>query len=225
MKYWIFIFCLFTSIANTKAQESIIGEIDYPYLDKLIQLAQENNFRKKIFEATEISSRAAVTAAKASYLDMFNAAYYYRPNRRPSVNIDNPYLVNGFQFGVSLNLSTLIRTPGLVKQAKQQREISELERKEYEVTLENEVKSRYYNYVMLNNQLEINTQAVQDNQLMFSQLQAQFESSEIDLETYNSAKAALAGSKSVLIQTEVQFLMAKDAMEEIVGVELEKITY
>src|SRR5690554_5624527 len=131
MKYWIAFFFAFTCIVNTKAQESIISEINYQHLEKLIDLAQENNFRKKIFEATEVSSRAGITAAQASYLDMFHAAYYYRPNRRPSVNIDNPYLVNGFQFGVNLNLSTLVRTPGLVKQAKKQHEISELERKEY----------------------------------------------------------------------------------------------
>ncbi|WP_262247653.1 TolC family protein [Parapedobacter soli] len=224
MKYWIPIFFVFASTVTLRAQESIISEINYPYLEKLIESARENNFRKKIFEASEVSSRASVTAAKASYLDMFNAAYYYRPNQRPSVNVDNPYLVNGFQLGVHLSLSTLIKTPGIVRQAKQQREISELERKEYEVTLENEVKSRYYNYVMLNNQLEISTQEVQDNKLILNQLQSKFELNEVDLETYNSAKSALAGSKSALMQTEVQFLTAKDALEEIIGVKLEDIT-
>jgi len=225
MKYWMSVFFAFICIAHASAQESIISEINYQHLEKLIQLAKENNLRKKIFEATEVSAQAGVTAAKAAYLDMFHAAYFYRPNNRPSVNIDNPYLVNGFQLGVNLSLSTLVRTPGVVKQAKQLREISELERREYEATLENEVKSRYYAYIMLNNQLEINTQSAQDNQLMLNQMKGQFELGEIDLETYNTAKSALADSKSGLIQTEVEFLRAKDALEEIIGAKLQEIIY
>ncbi|MEC3879900.1 TolC family protein [Parapedobacter sp. 10938] len=224
MKNWIFIFFTLTLLTPAHAQESVIDKIDYQYLEKLIQLAKENNIRKKIFEATEVSARASVTAAKASYLDMFQASYFYRPNNKPSVNVINPYLVNGFQLGVSLNLSTLVRTPGLVKQAKQQRFISELELREYEVDLENEVKSQYYNYLMLNNQLEINTQSVQDNQMILGQMQEQFELGEIDLETYNAAKSALAEAKSSLIRTEVEFLVAKDALEAVIGGPLAEIT-
>lgn len=224
MKYLMSIFSVLVFTANINAQESIIGEINYQQLEKFIQLAKANNFRKKIFEATESSAREGVTAAKLSYLEPLQAAYFYRPDNRQSVNVYNPYLINGFQFGVNVNLASFAKTPGLVKQAKKLREISELERQEYEVTLEKEVKSRYYAYVMLNNQLEINTQAVQDNQMMLNQIQEQFQLGEIDLETYNTAKSALAESKSSLIQTEVELLRAKDALEEIIGAKLEEIT-
>src|SRR3546814_4167982 len=139
------------------------------------------------------------------------------------MNIGNPYLVNGFQRGASLNLSTLFRTPGQVKQAKQQRTIAELELQEYELSLANKVKSQYYSYVMLNSQLAINTQSVQDNQLMLSQMQGQFELGEIDLETYNVAKSALSEAQSGLIQTAVEFLVAQDALESLIGTTLEEI--
>lgn len=223
MKNWILVLFTLTFLSHANAQESVIGKIDYQYLEKLVQFAKENDLRKKIFEATEASARVGVTAAKASYLDIFHASYFYRPNNKPSVNVENPYLVNGIQLGASLSLSTLLRTPGLVKQAKQQRTIAELELQEYELGLANKVKSQYYSYVMLNNQLAINTQSVQDNQLMLSQIQGQFELGEIDLETYNVAKSALAAAKSSLIQTEVEFLIAKDALEILVGTKLEEI--
>ena len=54
-------------------------------------------------------------------------------------------------------------------------------------------------------------------------MQEQFEAAEVDLETYNTAKSALAESKSNLNQIEVQFLMAKDALEEIIGVKLTEV--
>src|SRR5690606_18674809 len=114
MKYPVTIFLMLVCIMQTNAQESIISQMDYRQLDKFIQLAKEHNFRKKIFEATEAGARASVVAAKASYLDMFHASYYYRPSERPSIDVQNPYVINGFQFGVNLNLSTLVRTPGLV---------------------------------------------------------------------------------------------------------------
>ena len=223
MKYWVTVSLVLLAFVSVKGQESIFTEINYPYLERLIQLAKENNYRKKVFEATEAGARAGISAARTDYLNMLHASYFYRPKNRPSVNVYNPYQVNGFQLGVSLNLATLVRTPILVKQAKQQHEISELERQEYEVTLEKEVKSRYYAYVLLNNQLEIGTQEVQDYQLMLNTVQEQFEMGEVDLATYNTAKSTLAQSRSNLNQTEVDFLMAKDALEEIIGTKLEDI--
>src|SRR3546814_12532805 len=139
MKNWILILFALTLLSNANAQEAVIGKIDYQYLEKLIQLAKENDFRKQIFEATEVSARVGVTAAKASYLDMFHASYFYRPDNKPSMNIGNPYLVNGFQLGASLNLSTLFRTQGKVKQAKQQRTLTALELTESELSLTNKV--------------------------------------------------------------------------------------
>lgn len=225
MKHRLFItfIAMAVSILKGTAQESIISEINYQQLEKLVQLAKEHNFRSQIFKATESMAKSGVTAAQLSYLEAFSGAYYYRPNNRPTLDWYNPYLVNGFQLGVNINLGSFLQKPMAVKQAKQEKLITQLERQEHEETLETEVKARYYAYILYNNQLKASTQAVQDDQMIFNQIQQQFKQGEIELDSYNLAKTSLIQSQTTLHQTEVEFLKAKDALEMIIGVKLEEI--
>ena len=213
----------FLSVFLVQAQESIIATLDSHKLDAFIQLAYENYPRKKIFEANEEAAKSSVAAAKLSYLESFQAAYYYRPNNRVAVDVINPYLVNGFQLGINVNVGTILQKPALVKQAKKQYEVAQLENQEYRGQLETEVKSRFYNYLQLASELKLRTQAAQDNSALFDKVRVQFEQGEVGLETYSAARSAVTDANSTLTITETNFLRAKDMLEEIIGKKLEEV--
>lgn len=216
---WLFLMM----IGVSKAQESIVNEIDYTKLEKLIELAKDYYPQRQILEISEQQAKTAIALSSLSYLNGISASYYYRERGRPVVNELNPYILNGFQIGVGVNLSSLITTPIQVRQARRNHKVAQLQSQEYDKVLENEVKAKYYNYIQLNNELKIRTQAVQDIKTLYGQVQSDFELGSVDFESYASARAAIAEASSAVIATEVSFMLAKDQLEALIGVSLEEV--
>jgi outer membrane protein TolC len=216
------ILLFFTSV-NTFAQESIIGEINYKDLEKYISLARENYPRKKIFEAKKEEVKTQIPVAQLSYLDMFNANYFYRPQGKQVLDPVNPYNVNGFQFGINLNLGSLLQKPFQVKRAKSEYKIAKLEAEEYDNQLVLEVKKRYYDYIQQLSQLKINTLSAQDNKGVADILRNKFEKGEITVDAYNQSRIAQSVAATAKIQSEINYLKAKDLLEEIIGTKLADI--
>jgi len=111
----------------------------------------------------------------------------------------------------------------MVKRAKAEYKVAKLEAQEYEATLENDVKRRYYTYIREITQLKINTQSVQDNQNVADNLKNKFTKGEITLDTYNQSRINLANANTSKIDSEVNLLLAKDQLEEIIGQKLSEI--
>jgi len=220
------LFILFT--LNVSAQESIIGEINYGMLEKYIMAAKENFPRKQIMDTRAEGIKTAITINNLSYLDIFNASYFYRPDKDPVIitpgsTTASPYSVNGFQFGASINLGTYLAKPWVGKRAKAEYKVAQLEAQEYNTTLALEVKRRYYAYIQQIAQLKINAQSASDNKNVADNMKNRFERGEITLDTYNQSRINLTSANSAKIQTEVSYLAAKDALEEIIGKPLSAI--
>lgn len=218
---------LFSSM-TTFAQESIIGEVNYKDLEKYISLARQNFPRKKILDNRVVSAQTAIPINTLSYLDIFSASYFYRPDNNPVITTPgnpaaNPYSVNGFQLGVNLNLGAFLAKPYMGKRAKAEYKIAQLEAEDYGNTLVVEVKKRYYTYIQQISQLKINTQSVQDNKNVADNLKYKFEKGEISLDTYNQSRINLSSALTSKIQSEVNLLTAKDALEEIIGMRLSDV--
>ena len=124
---------------------------------------------------------------------------------------------------MSVNLGNFLQKPFEVKKAKAELKVAQLEEKEYASVLANEVKTRYYNYIYQLNELKLKTQSAQDNKTVSDDLRYKFEKGEITLQGYNEARISLSGSNSEKIQAELEFLKAKDALEQIIGKKLEEI--
>lgn len=208
---------------NTTAQESIISDVNYGTLEKYIQAAVDYHPRKKVYESSVERAKAAVTAAKISYLDIFQTSYYYRPTDRSAIDLNNPYSVNGFQYQAALNLGVFLQKPALIKRAKADLKIAQYESEDYEATLVTEVKRRYYNYIRLINDLKIKTQTSQDNKDVVDNLKAKYEKGEGQAEAYIYSRIKLSEANSNKIQAENDLLIAKDALEEIIGRKLTDI--
>ena len=209
-------------ITSTYAQESIISKINYNQLEKYIQSAKENYPRKQIMSLNTERLSNDVKASTISYLDVFNAAYIYRPDQSSAINASNVLVVNGFQFGVNMNIGNFLQKPFQIKKAKADFKIAQLEEKEYETILTNEVKNRYYNYIYQLSELKLKTQSAQDNKTVSDDMRYKFEKGEITLLGYNTSRIGSSESDSSRIQAEIDFLKSKDALEEIIGKKLDQ---
>src|SRR5690554_2351868 len=222
MKKSILVLILISTILapNVKAQETVMDEINYNQLEKFIQMAKDYYPQRKILVEGEKQAKNDLTMANLSYLDLFNANYYYRPQERQALDITNPYITNGFQFGISINLGSYLQKPFETKNAKSDLAIAKLEQQVFDNQLEKEVKNRYYNYILQLKELKLKTVVAQEASGTLQDLTNRFERGEITLEGYNNARVALSEAGSVKIQTEVDYLRAKDDLEEIIGIKL-----
>lgn len=224
MKKIIALYVLFASACNgVYAQESVISDINPAQLNLMIQMAKDYFPQRKILELNEEKARLMVNAQSINYLDLVNVSYFYRPEDQTALGMENPYIVNGFQFGVNLNLGAFFQKPSQVKQAKVDYKISQYERQAYESQLENEVRLRYYSYVQAFNELQIRTKALQDAKSLSDDLQLRFERGEIGLNDYSEAKAAVSAATSAKLEVEVNYLTAKDALEQMIGTKVEDV--
>lgn len=220
----LFIVLFFIAISfNVLAQEDIASQINTPLLQKYIDLAREYYPKRKMYKASELSAKAKVGVAKAGYLESLNVSYFYRPDNAAIVDTTNPYSINGFQFGVYLNLGLFFRTPSLVKQAREEYNSAAYLTKEYDILLETEVKQRYFEYLQWLTDLKVKNQAYIDNKTSSDGLRYKFEKGEVSLDVYTKAKSLTSTSSSEKLQAELNMLQAKNSLEALIGKKLEEV--
>ncbi|TKB99666.1 TolC family protein [Pedobacter cryotolerans] len=207
---------VFCSVASF-AQETIIPDVNAAELDKYIQMAKEFMPKRKIQAAKTESVKTAVGSSQVSYLDLFSANYFYRPSDRVALNPLNPFVVNGMQYGISLNLGTFLQKPFAVKKAKADYKVAQLEQQDFDIQLANEVRRRYYDYVQSLAALKINTLSAQDSKGVAESMRYKFEKGEVSLDAYNQSRLISVGATTAKIQSEVSYLKAKDLLEEMIG--------
>jgi outer membrane protein TolC len=219
----VFLMPLLFASLMVSAQESVIEDINYTQLEQFIEMSKVNYPKNKVMALNEEKAKRLAPMEALTYLDMFNVAYYYRPNDRISINPENPYSVNGFQFSVSTSIGRLVSTPSRVKQAKIEYEIAKLDREDYEKLLISEVKSRYYQYIYQLKELKLKTQDAQDAKGIADDIALRFERGEVEIDIYNVSKRAYNDASSDKMETEVNYLVAKDRLEEIIGKKLAEL--
>jgi outer membrane protein TolC len=208
------------------AQESVLSDVSYLYLNKLIATAKENHPRIKVFETQVSVAKNDLSGTKASWLEPFSFQYVTRSNDQPNttpVNITTADVLTGYQFGVAINPGSLLQKPTQVKKARAQVRMAELNQEEYNLTLEAEVKRRYFLYLQYKASLMPATNAYLDAQNIFNSLKLKYQRSEITFEEYNNASTAFNQSTQAKIQIEVSLLTAKSDLEELTVKKLEEI--
>ncbi len=208
------------------AQESILNDVSYLYLNKLIATAKENYPRLKVYDSQIKAAKSDLSGVKASWLDPFSFQYVTRSNDQPNttpVNITTADVLSGYQFGVSINPGSLLLKPSQVKKAKEQIKIAEFNEAEYNLTLEAEVKRRYFIYLQYKSSLLPITNAYLDAESNFKALKIKFQRSEITFEQYNASSMAFNQAIQTKIQAEVNLLTSKSDLEEYTVKKLEEI--
>ena len=220
----IFFVTFFLSVSITMAQESFIGNINYPLLQKYVDLAKQNYPKRKMYKASELSAKAKIGVARATYLDAFTAAYNYRPdNSSATISTSNPYTLNGIQLGIYFNLGILFRTPAFVRQAKEEHNEKVYQAEEYDILLTSEVRQTYYEFLREASDLKVKAQTYIDNKATSDGLRYKFEKGEATLDEYTKAKTITSYANSERLLVELNLLKAKDSLEALIGEKLENV--
>ncbi len=229
-RYTVFIILFLLNVV-VFAQQSIVPDISYSYLDKLITTAKTNYPRVKVLNERLEVAKTGVSKAGLSWFDILTFSYIYQPSNTLSVNTIptaantavNRYLFNGIQLGLSLNLGTLLLKPANIKLAKTEVKIAGEERNEYLITLTSEVKKLYFTYLLQQNLVKIQTQASQDMETSIRQTKYKFQKGEVTFEVYNAALLSASTRLEQKLQAEANFFIAKSELEALVGSKLEDV--
>jgi len=214
-----FIF-LFT-LQNLSAQESMMSDISYVYMEKLVAIALENYPRVKSGDNRIKVGKLNISKARLGWLDPVSLSYVHSPQN--SLNILNPTFFSGYQLGFFFNIGSLARTPSGVKSAKEELEIIKNDLAEYNLTLSTEVKRRYITYIQALKLVQIASKAAVNAQSDATMVKYRFERGEVTLSEYNTSLDRVGTQNNSKIQAEGALLIAKTSLEELLGVKLEEV--
>src|SRR5690606_40098718 len=117
----------------------------------------------------------------------------------------------------------LFQKPSNVRQARENQKLAELDLAEYHLTLEAEVKRRYYAYLQALNLLKLQTRITADALNMSRDSRLKYEKSEITFEQYTASQMTYNASLQSQIGAEANFLNAKSSIEELIAKKIEEV--
>lgn len=218
---YILVILLLLGAYHSRAQESMMSEISYPFLEKLIVTAKANYPRVKVYENQVKIANMGINKAKTDWFNIVSFTYLYSPTN--TTTLVNPTYQSGYQVGISTSIGSILQKPGMVRVAKEQYKIAQLTQEEYNLGIEATVKQRYFAYVQAMSVLKWKTQDVSSADLTVKDIKYRFEKGEQSFDNYNRAQEFYSNAIQAKIQAEGAMLIAKSSLEEIVGVKLEEI--
>jgi outer membrane protein TolC len=221
--YFTLFFLLFA--INSQAQESMMSEVSYPFLEKLIATAKANYPQVKIRRQQVTIAENNYKQAKETWWDAFSLSYVYSPQTTFAVAAGGGLtsFISGYQFSVSYNLGNLLGKRYSIRNAKENLTVSQLEQESYNLNIELEVKKRYFTYLQQMAVMKLRTKASHDAESIFNQVKHQFENANETIDNYNRASLAHSENTQIKLDAETNFLIAKSSLEEILGQKLEDI--
>lgn len=200
-------------------------DVSYVFLEKLISTAKENYPRMNGFEGRIKVAKTTVGQEQLSWLDAFSFSYVYNPNNTVNQNQANPnfFNFNGYQVALNFNLSAVLQKPGNVKQARESVKLAQYDLDEYHLTLEAEVKRRYFTYIQALTNLRLQTKMTSDALNVSRDIKTRYEKSEITFEQYSMSQMSYSGALQSKIAAESNFLIAKSSLEELLTKKIEEI--
>ena len=214
------IFCFLLFAVGAEAQESIYSEISYPFLQKLIDAARTNYPKMKGYDVRLLMAQDNITKAKRTWYDMLAFSLAYSPTNTATLA---GLVLTGYQVSLSINLASLLQKPYNIRQTKNELTLVKLDKEEYYINLEAEVKARYYKYIQQLTLLKLQSRTTIDIEANFKQIKYKFEKAEESFENYNKAMIGLTEQKQNIIASEGSLLVAKSALEAIICKKLEDI--
>lgn len=208
------------SLQYSFSQESMMTDLDYPLLERLVVYAKENYPRIQSNLHRIKMAQANISKAQWSYFDVFTFSYLHSPNN--STTLVNPGLLNGYQYGIFLNLGTLAQKPSTVRAFREEKKALEFEKLAYDQNIEMEVRKRYLLYVQQLSMLRSRMTALVDASNMLKDVKYRFEKGELPLDDYNKALVVMEDHHQKRIEAEGAMLIAKAELEELLGKKLEE---
>lgn len=217
--YLLAVFCATFSL--TRGQETMLRDVDYALLQKLVQTAKANYPRVKQLEHQTLANKAGLDATKMAWFDIFSFSYLYSPNN--STTLVNPSLFNGYQIGVNINIGSILQKAPNIRRAREEYYVVQQQQAEYMLNLEAMVKQRYFVYIQQLASIRLRTYTVIDLEATMKDIRYKYEKGEATLDELNRSLIALADQNNAKVTAESAFLVAKSSLEELLGKPLEEI--
>ena len=216
------LFSGFILIAGAQiSTRTMMPDVNYPLLDKLIEQAKQNYPRTHAFEHRVGAQQQNLKKMKLGWFDIFTFTFLYSPNN--STTLVNPSILNGYQVGVFFNVGSLLKNKGMINQAKEELKVSEYERDEYYINITVLVKQRYFLYLQQLAILKVRQEAESDAESNMELFKHKYEKGEVSLDDYNKTLVNLEDRVQSKIESEGSVLVAKSSLEELVGKKLEEV--
>lgn len=217
----LFFLTLVIQSGDLRAQESMMTDVSYVFLEKLIATAKENYPRMNAFKSRHAIAKSNLTQQKSNWLDGLSFSYIYAPNN--TLNLVNPTFFNGYQVAVQFSVTSLFQKGGAVKQAREEIKLVQYEEDEYNLSLESQVKSRYYSYVQQLISLRLQNKAFADAQSLNKGIVNKYSKGEVTLAEYLQAQMAETSAMQAKIGAEANFMSAKALLEELLTKKIEEV--
>lgn len=215
------ILALLIATIGVRAQESMVTEVSYPFLEKLIATAKANYPRVRALQNRVNVAQMNVKKTRLDWFNIFTFTYLYSPNN--STTLVNPNLLNGYQVGFFTSVGNILQKPINVKSAREELNVTVMNQEEYLLNLEAQVKQRYYTYIQQLTILNWRTKSIQSAESSVNDLKYKFGKGEETFENYNKALGYYANTVQFKIEAEGALLIAKSNLEELLGAKLESI--
>ena len=209
------------SFSRLNAQETMIPEVSNTYLNKLIDIAKNNYVNVKINQKRIDLAFINIQKANISWFDIFSITLNYSPNSG-GTSLNQPTL-SGFQIGLHINVGSILAKPYSIKSSKEELEIAKLNKLESLNILEGEVKARYIKFVQASVLLRVESKIVIESESVVKEARYKFEKGEVTFETFTRALIYESDGRKKVIDSEATLLLAKSALETIVGKKLSEI--
>ena len=206
---------------NVKAQETMIPDISYLFLEKIIATAKTNYPLLKQLDIKEKVEEYNIKNTKLSWLTPVNVLYLSQPSN--VVSLVDPRFFSGVQLGVNINFAQILQTPNNVKIAKQQLELARETSNQYESTIEVQIKTRYFAYIQQLNAVKLFTKSLQDAEGLVQSLRLKYERGEVEFRDYSEALINFSSLSKQKLEAEAGYLTAKASIEELTITKLEDI--
>jgi len=220
VKYLVLVVAFFFRAVPGMSQETI-ADFSNVYLEKLIATAKENYPRMNSLQSRIQIAKSSVSREKISWIDAITFGYVHRFDN--TVNVVDPTLFDGYQIGATVNFSSLFQKPANVRQAKEELKIAQSDLDEYNLTLESEVKRRYFTYLQDLNNLRLLNKMASDIQDVSKDMRSRYEKSEITFEQYNQSQVSLSTAIQQKITAEAAYLSSKASLEELLTKKIEEV--
>lgn len=222
----VFFICTLLKLNSTLAQESILSEVSYLYMEKLVAAAKANYPRVGSLSNQINVAKSDLSGARLSWLEPLSFQYVARSNQATAntvVDLQTADLLTGYQFGISINPGFLLTKPSQIKKAKEQLKIAQSNQAEYFLQLEAQVKSRYVTLLQFQKSLAPINDMYLTAQSNFENMKIKYQKAEVTFAEYNSASNSLSNALQAKLQMEASYLNAKISLEELTVKKLEEI--
>ncbi len=219
---------LFTACVFTDAMAQVphlVSEIEAAesseVVQKLRELAWDNYEANRVSEIRFDIADQEVRNRRLEWFNAVNFNYTYYPQFVSDQEFRDQF--GRFGIGLSVNLGTLVQTPGRVRIARFERSIAREEIEIQRKMIQNEVVQRYAFFLQSAERLQLQAEAVENSKSTVDMVRDRFSRGEIDVEQLQRAEEFLVSDRERLIMARTDYFKARYDVEEIIGVPLQTL--